>query len=55
MAFGVELMSVWVLRHSFSKPGGKDGVKVVWLERAGPDPNQKKRLFEDLLGDGEVS
>ena len=25
------------------------------MERAGPDPQMKKRFFEDFMGDGEVS
>lgn len=41
-------------RHSFHKPGGKDGVKVVWLERCAPDASMKKRFFEDFIGSGEV-
>ena len=49
---------VIVHSHSFDKPGGKDGKSVVWLERAGPDPETnlaKKRFFEDFIGNGTVS
>lgn len=42
-------------RHTFTKVGGKEGKRTIWLERSGPNPDQKKRFFEDFLGSGKVS
>ena len=42
-------------RHTVTNVGGKEGKRTVWLERSGPNPEQKKRFFEDFIGPGKVS